>query len=456
MSALAFIAATALLAVHGYAWLHVAVRPRLPLALRVALALPVAAILNVLIVMAYTLGDISLTPLPLGSAHLFGIAVAAIIAWTMRALPVTTDEGGVPATRFTPRIRLLVGACCLILAAQFFYAFSHAVLLPTFQYDSATNWTMRSKLSFYDQSMAFDTDERRGMAKPQYPFLFHALQVTANQGQAAWSDRAANAILLLLGASTLFAAFLLLRRVRGTAAATVGIAAVTSVPLFTYHLAQGYGDSVLTQYMILALACCAVALKEPHDRRWLHLSAVFVAGAVWSKSEGLFFALVPWTLMLALLVWRSGSIKPARVALTAYAIAVPWLVFLLLRGLSFTPHQGSDLQFGLRAEGVAELLPALFARGSFGALSYLLPVAVAVALILARKRDPRIERAFLPLLLWSALVFLGILVIYTCTPNVTFLLNAQSFYRQMIIVDTLLILTLFFAYVPIQRPSHGG
>jgi hypothetical protein len=104
-----------------------------------------------------------------------------------------------------------------------------AVLLPTFQYDSATNWTMRSKISFVDQKMAFDSTEERGMAKPQYPFLFHTLQITANQAQRVWSDTVANTILYFLSITTFISLYILLRSMVGSAQSAITITAIVDI-----------------------------------------------------------------------------------------------------------------------------------------------------------------------------------------------------------------------------------
>jgi hypothetical protein len=139
----------------------------------ILLGLPLASFANVLIVFAFTVLSVPLTAWSVLGAH---VIMTGILILRARRLPKATPcPTTIPLKKTTLGLVFLVAAS-FILVAVAVYSFSHAVLLPTFQYDSATNWTMRSKLSFYDKAIAFDATEVRGMAKPQYPFLFHALQ----------------------------------------------------------------------------------------------------------------------------------------------------------------------------------------------------------------------------------------------------------------------------------------
>jgi hypothetical protein len=62
-----------------------------------------------------------------------------------------------------------------------------------------------------------------------------------------------------------------------------------------------------------------------------------------------------------------------------------------------------------------------------------------------------------PGIVWGLLVFLGFLVVYLATPNVRFLLNAESFYRQMMIPAAMLILSLGMTVQNYRiKPSEHG
>lgn len=435
MSFLFFVGVTLLLTAQG-TLIGLAFGSELTLAL--SLSLPLAAFVNVLVVFAYTVSGVPLTAFTMLGAHVVATAVAAFYARNRKK-----SDGELHVSPALSGTEKFVTGCSLVLIAMTaIYAFAHAVMLPTMQYDSATNWTMRSEISYVDQKMAFDPDESRGMAKPQYPFLYHALQVTANQGQKEWNDTAANTILFLLSVCSFLALAVIVKKIRGTTQAMVTIAALLGIPLLSLHLAQGYGDLNVLQYMLLSLVCLAV-WNESNDKRigMLMLSGIFAAACVWTKSEGLFFGFAPWMLLVALIVrkdkaqWKQASTA----GLVSIALAAPWPVFAWAKGLSLTPHS-SDTLFAIHTEGFSEAFLGLVSRGSFGIAWYVIPACIILILIAARKKLPQIERKELSMLLWGGLVFAQVLFIYLCTPNVRFLLNAESYYRQMMIPAAMLIL----------------
>lgn len=404
------------------------------------LALPTAAFINVLLVFAFTVVGMSLSPVSLTFAHLLVTIITFLLLVKKSDWLMDLDRTKYALSR---RGFAVVIASLVLLGLNVLYSASHAVVLPSIQYDSATNWTMRSRISYEDRSIAFDESEVRGMAKPQYPFLFHALQITANQGQREWNDTVANIILYLLSLSTFTALFLLTRRLCGTAQAAATIAAILGIPLLGLHLAQGYGDVNLAQYLLLSLATFALWLDAPHGRgwKWLLLSGVFTAACVWTKSEGLVFGLATWIFVLALIVVRSRSLlyQTKWPAITAVTLAAPWPIFAWAKGLSLTPHS-SDTMIGLRTEGIAEAFYGLFSRGSFGIGWYAAVLLVPVLIVAFHRRDRTVRRRLSPALLLGIIVTLQVLFIYLATPNVRFLLNAESYYRQMMIPLAMLLL----------------
>lgn len=341
----------------------------------------------------------------------------------------------------------------LLLTNIFIYSAAHALLLPTFSIDSLTNWTMRAQISFVDRSLAFDRTEDRGMAKPQYPFLTHALQIAGNQGQEAWNDRAANATTWLLSLSVFSALFLMLRRLRGTDTALLALTLILGIPLLSVHLAQGYGDIHLVEYLLLALIALAL-LWETGKQEWGLLSAAMILGALWTKSEGLFFGFLPWALILSgTTLLRKEPLRPVllTVAMTL-ALFLPFLGLLASQGLPFTPH-GTDARFAWHPEGLSALLPSLFGGGSFGIVWYVLSIATVLLLGALQRNHPTVEPRQAPLLLWGWLIALQNFVIYLFTSNVAFLQSGESFFRQMLPAAALLILSCALIIRPNPNPN---
>ncbi len=407
--------------------------------LLLSLGLPVGALINALIIFVLTVTGLPLTPLTILLPITTILCIELFLIRTYRrieeALPHPEKAHG----------NLLTGIVtvwsAVIILGTIFYSFSHAVLLPTFQYDSATNWTMRSEISFYDREVAFDANEDRGMAKPQYPILFHALQITANQGQTTWNDSAANVILWLHSLSGMTGLFLMLTTLSGVTTSLAIIALLLSIPLFSLHLGQGYADITLVIEILLALQALFV-FERSKNGGWLLLSALMAASAIWTKSEGLFFALIPWLLILGVAYWRRKEDRSIvkKAVWTGVALSLPWPIFAVAHGFLLTPHS-SDLMLKFHGEGFTEAFRGLFDRGSFGILWYVLALAVPWMLT-ERRKERKLLSAHAAGLLWGGLTFLGILGIYLCTPNVRFLLNAESYYRQMMVPATIFTLTV--------------
>ncbi len=417
--------------------------PAATMTLAIALGLPLGALMNVLLFFVYNITNVALTPVSITLGHLTIIAMLIALIYRRPRLLMDLER---PTKIQKYRLHIAQKAIMMISLAIIImntgYSVIHAVFLPTVQYDSATNWTMRSKISYTDHAIAFDDNEVRGMAKPQYPFLVHALQITANQGQKTWNDTAANGILFLLSIATFSALFLMIRKLRNSLQALVCIASIFAIPLVGLHLAQGYGDLNLLQYFLLSLGSLGMWIESSHARRhrWLILSGIFVAASVWTKSEGSVFGLLPWLIVVALICGKNKQAwkKALPAMMIACALAVSWPVFAWLQGLSLTPHS-SDTMLQLHREGVQEAIIGLFGRGSFGITWYALIILIPTLVFTGWKRHPLVKQAQLPLIVWGTVMFAEILFVYLATPNVRFLLNAESFYRQMMVPAAMLI-----------------
>ncbi len=424
--------------------------------LRLCLALPMAALTNVVIVCLFTFAGVPLAPLSLLLGHGVIIAARAFVAWKWPTTPASPDS---PLSPVSLSRKFIIAFCIVLLGITAVYSLAHAVLLPTFQYDSATNWTMRSQISYMDGAMAFDADESRGMAKPNYPFLFHALQVTVNQGQPQWNDTAANAIHFLLSLGTFGAVWLILRRLRGAFVATIAMTVMLTIPLLGLHLAQGFGDITLVQTLALSAAalCMAVQLRaeQKNPTRWLLVSGGMVAMAVWTKSEGIQAGLLPWLGIVGVLVLSDKAMRrPAGIASIPMLLASGlWVALAFSRGLSLTPH-GTDGSIAWHPEALPEVILGLFSRGSFGIAWYVIPAVTAVLFILVSRGSKLVSCRHAIVALWGLFTFGLVLFTYMFTPNVQFLLKAESFYRQMLIPVALLIVSCAAMWIDAPK-GHG-
>lgn len=443
MEALTFLGIVTLLTLSGAAVSRCVRAGRRIDVLDVCMGLPIGACGAALLCMLWTIVGVPLTGWSLLVPHLALICLL---------FPLRRHEHNIVVVPVHHRLPWPILALSgVIVATTLGSSFVHAVVLPTFPYDSLTNWTMRSQISWADRAIAFDRTEDRGMAKPNYPILFHALQITANAGATSWSDRRANAIHWLLSLSNIVAAFLLLRRRMGAARAFVSIAALFSIPLVALHLWQGYADITLTLTCLLALLWMEDGRHRNDETSWT-MSAILVAAATWTKAEGLPFCLMPWLLLsvFPLPRTRHDMTRVARRVSVGAVLGLSWIVVALSRGFSLTPH-ATDTQGEVHLEAFKEILPALFSRGSFGIAWYVLPVATLLALWSRKSRS--LKRSWYGLA-WGWLVFVGMIGVYTLTPNAVFLLNGESFYRQMLLPLALIVAGLALEYGSAHAECH--
>lgn len=453
MNVLAFLAALGIFLFEGWLAAGLLMPPRMRL-LRLSLALPLAALGNVLLVLTFTFASVPLSLLPLLAGHAVVIGTLVAVRRVLPAPPELTPSLELPRVhaQTSRHVRALMLVCALLLCGQLLYGFTHAVLLPTVQIDSLTNWTMRSKVSFEDRAIAFDRTEERGVAKPQYPFLFHALQVAANQGQPEWSDRVANVITFLLTVGQFASLVLLLTLLVGAAHALLIVTIILSIPLLSFHVGQGYADIHLAGYLLLSLAAW-MAWRKTRRLGMLALSAATVSAAAWTKSEGIATGLLPWLLLCGLSIRKDPAISRRPVAVIGSAAAIISLLFsffLFSRGLPLTPHE-EDLALQWHPASLPLILYGFFTEGSLGVVWYAL--AGSTALLWVNRRA--LDRALLITLLWGAIVLAEILFLYTFTPNAQFLANGESFYRQLMVPAALLLLSCFVLLQPLFQ-SDGS
>jgi len=490
MTLLFFSGVAVLLTVEGR-WLVAAIaRENLTRSEEWALGFPMGTFANALLFFICTVGGIPLNALAVFGGHL-GIVIIAFAVSSRVATPSTPFDtpslrlGLLPPSlklRRTGRVTrrgisrdfnfkkyLLPILLTLAILIKLFYGISHA-LLPSYSYDTVSQWNMRAKISYEDRAIAFDRDEVRGMSKPQYPILFHSLQIVFNLPQKEWQDPVANGATLLLSLTSFLAFFLLLRRLAGSFAALVTLACILTIPLLSIHLAQGYGDIHVLTYVLLGAVLLLHSFErnqgnQGNQQELLLLSAIFVAASAWVKQEGMVFGVVPWMVIVGigtgkfegLKVGRFRGLEVLKFGGLVFLLSLPWTLFLLIKELPLSPHGGGDLMMGWHPEGVPLALKALFAGGSFGMHWYIV-IGLLLSVLFERvRRGRQVEKSMFLIFLWGIITFFGALFIFLCTSNIEFLMNAQTFSRTMLLPLSLLILgTVPLFYYNGSHDAEGG
>lgn len=411
--------------------------------LEVCIGLPLGALVNLLAIAILTLCNIELNALRIISSN---IVILSILLISVQ--PFRKKENSIITFKETPinvpRYVAILSTC--ILASSLFYGVSHS-LLPTFHYDSTTNWNMRSQVSFHKSHIVFD-DMNGLVGKPNYPFLYHALQVSANTFSPNWSDISANTIHLFLMLSSFGAIFLLVSH-RGRSYALTVLALITGMPLLTLHTGQSYADITLIMYALLSLGFL-LEYRRTEDVRTLLLSGLFLCAAVWTKADGIFFCYIPWVIVMGfILVRKAGSIGNLRYPV-AYSVllSLTWPLFAAVKKLPLTPHGSSDTKIALQTDAVVAFSRSLFVSGSFGIYWYALLAVLTFVGIAIYRNLITIDRKYLITLLWGLITLTGYASVYLFTSNTEYLIIGQSFDRQMLLPASLITLSLSYMIIP--------
>lgn len=243
-----------------------------------------------------------------------------------------------------------------------------------------------------------------------------------------WVEPVANGVTLLLVLSLLLYAYLLTRNI-------YMLALIVGMPLFTMHTGQGYADLPLVGFALVSILLFEKYLQnqKPVD---LLLSGVMVSACVWTKTEGLFFCLLPWLCMNGYVTWKQPALRREMFypLLWTLTVSLLWPALAFINGYSLTPH-ATDLstfnsQLSTLLSALSTALSALFVSGSFGVAWYAIIVLMIVVIM---------QKKFSPTLLWGMLSLIGYLFVYLFTDNVQYLLNGQAFDRQMLLPAVLII-----------------
>jgi hypothetical protein len=419
-----------------------------------ALGFSLGAFINALIFFLFTILSVPLTFWTVFGAHgVLTVSLALIGPGRVYASSMLSMTRPVGSKWRKALLAILLFSIVIKLG----YGASQALLYPSYYYDTISQWNMRAKISYEDQAIAFDRDELRGLSKPQYPILLHSLQIFFMLSQDEWHDTVANASTLLLSLSGLAAFLFVLSRRNGLFFGVLSLSLLMMIPLVAEHLRQGQGDI----HMLTMLLLSAVLLLRYHDDRAasvLLLSALFAAEAAWIKIEGFIFVVLPFLFIIGALFVQSSNVERRalvlRGMLPAFLAGGVWIAFLLFKELPLSPHGGGDVRFEWHGEALWEALRALFASGSFGVHWYAVVVALGFGFRFGRKKLLQQCVPELMICLWGFVMLLIALFIFLATPNVAFLLNAQTFSRTMLLPLSLFILGMVLLLQQILEKCH--
>lgn len=402
--------------------------------LRLSCSLPLGALGNAFLFYLLHIAGIPIALLGFIVGHLLIIGLLAILLrlqlWKRtEPLPVVPD-----LHPHWSRLHSILFWLLLIFTGLIIIAFStRAIVLPTYYWDSFTNWHMRARTMLELQDILF-----HGVQKPQYPILLHGLQMSVMMING-WNDHAANIATLLLSLSLLLGIGIMARAQGGRISGIVVPSMLIAVPFAMTHLQQGYADIHYTSYLLLSASVLGVALHDSRgiNVRMLILSALLCAASAWTKLEGLWLGVVPWLAIVTLIaITRKEARKHAAIAVgILVALIAPWPILLQLQQLPATSH-GITFEWNMNA--IPLIIKALFMEGSFGVQWY--AISVLGLLMLMQSRTAWLPRAWplSPSTLFGLLTLGIIFGIFLVTIDSQWLQSQITFSRTMLLPTLLL------------------
>ena len=202
--------------------------------------------------------------------------------------------------------------------------------MPTYFSDTLKTWSAQGRSIFGEVNFSMEKSPEFLTSKLalviDYPLqlpIWRAVEGTLNGEWNEFVSRADGLVFMLISAGIVGGVFWRLFQRRWIALGAVLI--LLSLPLQVWHAASGYGDIAVQAYVVAAVA--AFIRKE-----WW-LSGLFMAGAIWSKNDGL--AIYLPGMLVAVFIYHIFSIEkkifrrfiPMIQFGLGVSFALPWLIF---------------------------------------------------------------------------------------------------------------------------------
>jgi hypothetical protein len=349
---------------------------------------------------------LALVRIPLGLAELAFIA-ALVLLLGLRRLPQTAVARA-PAEPLWSRI---VGGSALLLAGVLL---AHAArtfrIRPLLEWDGWAIWAMKAR-GLYElggaESPVFTSESYPPL---QHPLWLPSIEAIDFRAMGAFDGTLIHLQLIFLALGFLAAYWTLLRGVAPDALLGVVALAILAAEPVLKQLSTNLADVPLA--FLVALGIAALARWVAANERWaLVCSALFLAAATLTKSEGALFALAAFLAALPAARGRLGPLLWA--ALAVVLVLLPWRVFIAVHDLPVADYDLANLvDPGYLSDNADRVRPAAdgllkeIFSGDWGLLVPLVFVGLASA-VLARQYALAAYTA-----VWVALSFLGLLAIY--------------------------------------------
>lgn len=391
----------------------------------------------------FNLFSVSLLPILLGSVLSYLLfRSASPRSWWKSFRPINNFKERIAIQKRTPGVSLLVLLLFLWIIAKLFFLTYESLLLPVHTWDDMTHWSSGAKFIFHEQGFSLNPSDEYYFAKGYFKNPWYPLNVTLTQVWVSLCMNEAHEVYLKVWNLIYFAGIigvLFFSTKNETTLVTASLVSffVASTPLLSYHALTAYADLPLGYYALGALVCFKKYMDRAGndhsggDTGTLVLAGAFAALTIWTKAEGILFA-IAFSLAL-ILFFLQGRIPLRRMIgylIPVTVVALPWYVFLYGLSAETSPAQ-MNIGGNIMARGLhLEVLPVIGKQLVFSANFNLIFPFFALMTAFGYKTILKTELKFLYLPLLSlASMFL---YIYICTENYRWVMNLTAINRNLL------------------------
>ena len=353
---------------------------------------------------------LALVDVTLGLVELVVLAAVVLFLGLRRVRGAESASNRLSLAPEPPWSRALGAAALLVALVLLGHAFATYEVRPLLEWDGWAIWGTRAR-ALYEFGGATGPVFTSEVYLPlQHPLLLPSLEAIDYRAMGVYDPTLAHVQLALYAIGFLLAFVALLRDRVPFALVGLTVLALLSAEPVLKQLSTNLADVPLAFFVSLGLVGTGRWLAR--GERWtLVAGTLFLGAASLTKSEGLVFALAA---LLALAPFARGRLRELGLAALAVALIVlPWRLFVAIEDLPIVEYRFRNaLSPGYLSDHSDRVEPAVRGLGGeiftwdWGLLVPLVAVSL-VAALLARRHALAALAA-----LWTALAFLGLVLVY--------------------------------------------
>lgn len=317
---------------------------------------------------------------------------------------------------------------------------------PAYFDDTVKNWNLRGKMYFIDKELVLQAVPGKDVGIGSYPPTVPLMKAWLASVSGEWNEIIVNSIHILWFLAAIALLYFVLRRSMRSTWAALGAYMLSSLPLYMVHGGTAYADQFLSLSIFTAVSWLYLGLGQAGDVRgsFLRLSAIATGLLVFTKNEALLLHLPPIALILvACAVLGVFNRKELRINVLWYggsvaAIALPWLIFKWLNGLTFGNAKSATGM--LKMEWHEHVLETIAANNFMMAHWALLPILLVFVLIIFRSTAFRTTLSVCTA--FFLVVFLEQIPLYVLTDLYVEALNQTGYARGILHIIPIAVLII--------------